>query len=1275
MSVYTSTYTATYGGGGPVGGTVVNQWSGAFSRSAVSTEPSLGPLDLALDATTSVGGGSGVPTAGNWLFAISAWRQDTGTAGTLQYPSTVNIRDDVHNFWIPVSVVAPETGIVRTSVWMAPAVREPAYVFASPTAYQAAVTLTILEVEADCPWYSVAATVAASTNQGTSVTASQDPASGLFSVGVIAYDLNTLTVTFTHTGWTEQTPVVTSASGHSADLTMTPFTAATTGSSMTLSASGTGGNADWAEVLITVHGVSDAIAFPYQGLLQMENWPALITEMACGQTLNANWSFAAGVSPWTGSSNATLAASGLFTFGNSPGSMVITPDGSTAQPGAKTEEFGGVVPGVAYAMAAWVTVPAGWASGVQIGVDWFTSGGSFISSSFQSPVTVTGSQQQLVFSAIAPATAAKGQMFAQFQGTPAATNLMYVAYAAAGIPNAYGNIPDDQIQWIDVSSRTITQEGTRIARGIQYEQQSLEAGTLEIALANNDGAFTQGNQQSPYYPAAGDDDVPIRVRAIWPPSITPYSVLFSGFTDEVKPQWSDETQYGYVTITAADCWSRLTAQMLTAVQQEFLADIATGGTGAYWPCNDNAGAAAAANIAPTSIGPLVLQRSKGGQSPVTQAFADSTITLAGDPGGTGWAVAGYASGGIAKGYSLILFPPDPSVLPPITGGVTVEFFVAFAARVSSINWNGSVAACVNAKGRVWEMYIGEPGGANDGQLLLSVYDKTTGAATSTVIDGSSLWGTTHFISMQFTESTWQVYEDGDTAANGSCNFSAVYNGFSFNGYNVPYAGLSGAGFNGTLQDIALYPELVPQSRVFTQNDIAITAAQDELDVERIARVTGYGGFTPPLAMRCLTLSDLFSVNQAGPSPDVDPVTQITDTVGQVVSDYDTNIAASTLAAMFIDGPGALVYRRRLEWYNRTQGQWVLGELAPLALNTNPYFSSTVSSWTATNATLAWVSGQGQFNGSGAAQLTASGGGAVSLVPENQPAAPGEQFSCVVTVRCPAGYASGAFVSLAWLNSGLSAISSVLSSTVPLVAGAWTWLIVTGTAPAGTAWVRPSLVTNGTPSASTVFTVDSVVTADYPGEAPYLRDVRLSDDRAQMFNAAVLDQSGTGTKTTFAGASFDFSPSSGITVTDQNAASVAERGNVPYTATIYLQNTLAAVPNIPADGAIEDLASWIVNTLGTPVLRGEQAVLTPGATWQAMITALQAEVGDTVTLWRRPIGAPALSLLNYVSHIEHEIDVREGWTTTYEVSPAPVATILACDDPELGVLDGNNLLGW
>lgn len=1298
----------------PGGGEIVNQWFGNASRFLVQDTPALSPLAIPLNAGSSEGPGDGTPAGdGNWLFAVAAWRQDAGTAGVLQYPGTVTIRDDAHNFWLPVTVVPPDTGIVRTAVWMAPAFRVPEFVFASPTAYQAALTVLVFEVQADCPWYEVASITSAYTNQGTSVTDSQNPASGLFSVGVVAWDLNDLVVTLTDAGWTTLAEVVTTnGSDHTGDMSMQPFYATTTGSTMTLAASGSG-DADWAVVLITVHGVSDAIAFPYQDLVQISNWPALICEMACGAILNENWTFNGGISPWTGMNSAAIAASDLFTFGNSSGSLVVTPDGSTTNQGAQSEMIlvpaqqplssvytatytadyepgGSTTEGagpVTYDLTAWVNVPAGWAGGVAFGVFWYNSSAVFISGDSQT-FTVTGSLQELTLTVVAPANTLYAQFWVQLTGEddPPDTTLMYVAFASFAIPGAHGATPDDQITWTDLSTRMFTKEPIRISRSIQYEQQSLEAGTLEIPLADNDGYLTPGNQQSPFYPYAGDDDVPIRVRAVWPACVTPYSVLYSGFTDDVKIVLDEENLYQYAQVTAADVWSRLTAQMLTAAQQEILADILAGSTGAFWPCNDAAGALAAANLAPTPQPSLAVQFSKYGTAGLTIGFGATTISLLGDPGGTGWSLTGLTTSDVLLGASLALLPASPASLPPIADGVTVDFWVFFNGAVPGMSWNGVIAACVTAKspGLVWQLEIGAPSGADSGQILFTVYDKTTGTPTTTTVDSGENWALTRHFAVEFSTAAWAVYEAGGLAASGSCDFADVYNGFCFNGINTPWAGLAGHGFNGTLQDIGLYPLTLPQPRVIAHYNVPSTAELDESDVSRLARVTGYGGFTPPLAM-------LGNVGN-WPDPGMDPVTQITDTIGQVVSDYFTNVASSTLALLAIDGTGAIIYRRRTEWYDRPIGTWVLGEHAPLPLNDNPYFSSGVAHWSATEAALAWAASGGEFYDAGAAELTASGGGAVAFAPENEAASPGREYQCVISVMAPEGFsANGVYAEIVWLNSSDVTISTITGITVPLVAGAWTHLFVSGQAPASTAFLAGMLATSGTPAEGTVFLVSSVILTRYPGEAPYLRDVRLSDDRAQMFNTAILTQSGTGEQTTFSGTSLDFSPTSGITVTAQNETSVAQRGAVPYTATVYLQNTAQNLPLVaeftdepqgpafaPAQGSIEDFGSWIVQTLGVPVLRGDQVTLTPAATWQAMITALQAEIGDTATLNRRHLGAPSLSLLNYISSLSHEINIADEeapWVTTYQVSPAPTQTILQCDSPVWGVLDGSNLLGW
>jgi hypothetical protein len=139
--------------------------------------------------------------------------------------------------------------------------------------------------------------------------------------------------------------------------------------------------------------------------------------------LNANFAFETSASPWTGLHNATIAQSATQAFQGSD-SMRITPDGTTAQPGALSELVP-VVPNASYVTSAWVFCPTA-SQTAQIGMNWYDSFGQYLSSTFNTPVGLTASTwTQMVSNAQAPAGAATGQIFVQLTGTPANTVLSY----------------------------------------------------------------------------------------------------------------------------------------------------------------------------------------------------------------------------------------------------------------------------------------------------------------------------------------------------------------------------------------------------------------------------------------------------------------------------------------------------------------------------------------------------------------------------------------------------------------------------------------------------------------------------------------------------------------------------------------------------------------------------------------------------------------------------------------------------------------------------------
>jgi hypothetical protein len=147
--------------------------------------------------------------------------------------------------------------------------------------------------------------------------------------------------------------------------------------------------------------------------------------------LNANMSFEAGVSPWGSSNNAVLASSAAFAYTGTR-SVQVTPDGVTANPGAMSEQVP-VTAGQPYTASAWFYIPAGWASGGDVVINWFNSSHTYLSTSAPAPAASfpAGQWTQFVFAAaVAPAGAAYASIIPQLGATPPAATVFYVDEAA-----------------------------------------------------------------------------------------------------------------------------------------------------------------------------------------------------------------------------------------------------------------------------------------------------------------------------------------------------------------------------------------------------------------------------------------------------------------------------------------------------------------------------------------------------------------------------------------------------------------------------------------------------------------------------------------------------------------------------------------------------------------------------------------------------------------------------------------------------------------------------
>ena len=145
-----------------------------------------------------------------------------------------------------------------------------------------------------------------------------------------------------------------------------------------------------------------------------------------GQVLNDHPWLDAGTTGWVGS-NATIAASTAQQRDPLYGSLLITPDGTSASGGANAAARVAVTVGQTYRAGAWVYSPGGH-SDLRPAVDWYTatSGGSFISSSLGSAFVVpAGVWTWIEAIYTAPATAVGALMRVRHGNTPAASAVWY----------------------------------------------------------------------------------------------------------------------------------------------------------------------------------------------------------------------------------------------------------------------------------------------------------------------------------------------------------------------------------------------------------------------------------------------------------------------------------------------------------------------------------------------------------------------------------------------------------------------------------------------------------------------------------------------------------------------------------------------------------------------------------------------------------------------------------------------------------------------------------
>jgi len=274
----------------PLGGlpnpVVVNQWANNYGQGTTfgSITSALQSCVVQLAPAFSVGVGSGVATAGNWLFAIASWTQTPQIANV-----HAGVSDDTHQWWrqYPASGSGQN---VRTSISYVPNIGTgstnsvvPQYVYCAPDGPVAAVNVLIIEVSGLGPWDTVAGTNTNYTSSGTSVSLSLGaPAQASFFIGGVGGDNVASGQAFAPAGYTAlATQTQTNGTDRTCDNILTSAFRASSNSSQ--SVSGTSSSSENLSGFLL--GVYVGAQSPVPAS-QNPNWPYSKVEVAFGAGFN-----------------------------------------------------------------------------------------------------------------------------------------------------------------------------------------------------------------------------------------------------------------------------------------------------------------------------------------------------------------------------------------------------------------------------------------------------------------------------------------------------------------------------------------------------------------------------------------------------------------------------------------------------------------------------------------------------------------------------------------------------------------------------------------------------------------------------------------------------------------------------------------------------------------------------------------------------------------------------------------------------------------------------
>ena len=839
--------------------TVAGTWTGSHSVAAgfFFPFPTARPLQIAV-----------TNTAGDWLFAVIAWRPGATGADV-----SVCVADDAHNWWEPVGAPSTDSGAagaVRTAVWAAPAARVAntvtgvTNVQVAPTGPVLSLACTIADMNGLLPWYQVAAIDTSFANAVTSLSVSAPaPADRALLFAGFATDDNSKTITGP-AGWTAL-PVASATNGtdHTTDVKITPaFQVATTSASASVTSSGA---LDLAGVIA---GVLVSAPQPVQ---PNPNWPVMVTEAAIGSGVQTppsemTWT------PLSGRSLSLTVTQGkqysLSQLQAGQGTLLLDdPDGAFIPPG--TGAFAGIDSGTP--LRRRVTWPGPSLTGQPI----LDTAGSQVLDTTGRPVLDTTRSPN-----------------------PTPHYVAFSGYVRRWPWNMDTDLYRGQVQ---AELTDIWGYGNGVLNAMAIQESLLDSPNSLWALTDPPGSTGSGNLVPNGPPlnltvskyGTGDAVATFGANSGALLGMSSSQVTTSGkeggasgmFQQTLSQNSLSTAGFGFALVASSTSFPAVSS----GVTVEAFAQLQLGAGFISFTAPVGTAIAVSSSLAP-------------GQAVIPTVASGFTF-----PTGL---TAGNVYFVVGQGGTSVQLATTP-------GGTPVSITVAgFGFLMPTVPWNPVILATRALGVPVAGLEVDHLTGA----LTLRYRPANATTDTTVVVDSSRDYRNsallTHF-SLSFNQTTWRVLTDGGQFVTASGTFSsplpATFTGADFGG--VMDRGSQGLVWTGFLGGpVGIYPGISAQVRVINRFEAAFFGLTNEAACDRVERLLEYAGLT---GRRW--------IGQQQVAFEGDLVVSGQDIGGQAAVSSINNITASTAPALaYIAPTGDTVYRSKLYVWNEPV-RWTLGD--------------------------------------------------------------------------------------------------------------------------------------------------------------------------------------------------------------------------------------------------------------------------------------------------------------------------------------------------------------